>query len=261
MRPSTRRRLSWPRQRSRRVRRPTTPVRPRPDPATPHRSRSEPDATASSPQPTDIEASETGPVATGPVDSESAGTDAPTTTVDPALNPDGVDPLPPLPDDVALPIVFVHGFAGSAQQYESQKMRFVANGYPADRIVAYEHDGAGMDIAGYAAGTVATIDEALAEFGVEQVYLVGHSRGTFVSDSVLADPAQAAKVAKYVAIDGRPCPADEPSAVPGPEPGGAARPGARRDRDVEGIVRDAVRVPRRRIARRRRRSCRSGNRS
>ena len=36
-----------------------------------------------------------------------------------------------LPDDVALPIVFVHGFAGSAQQYESQAMRFVANGYPA----------------------------------------------------------------------------------------------------------------------------------
>ena len=77
-----------------------------------------------------------------------------TTTVGPALaglpgaeratvNEEGVDPLPPLPDDVALPIVFVHGFAGSAQQYESQAMRFVANGYPQDRIVAYDHDGAG----------------------------------------------------------------------------------------------------------------------
>ncbi|HEY5697333.1 MAG TPA: hypothetical protein VIT01_07475, partial [Acidimicrobiales bacterium] len=44
-----------------------------------------------------------------------------TTTVRPALaglpgaegatvNEEGVDPLPPLPDDVALPIVFVHGF-------------------------------------------------------------------------------------------------------------------------------------------------------
>src|SRR5690625_2012878 len=58
----------------------------------------------------------------------------------------GTDPLPPLPDDVALPIVFVHGFAGSAQQYESQAMRFVANGYPADRIVAYGHDGSGFDL-------------------------------------------------------------------------------------------------------------------
>ena len=108
--------------------------------------------------------------------------------------------------DVALPIVFVHGFAGSAQQYESQKIRFVANGYPAERIVAFEHDGAGMDIAAYAAGAVATIDAVRAELGVDQVFLVGHSRGTFVSDVVLADPAQAAKVAKYIAIDGAPCP-------------------------------------------------------
>ena len=45
--------------------------------------------------------------------------------------------------DVALPIVFVHGFAGSAQQYESQKIRFVANGYPAERIVAFQ---SGVDV-------------------------------------------------------------------------------------------------------------------
>ena len=123
------------------------------------------------------------------------GSAAPTETssaVDPALaglpgaegatvNEEGVDPLPPLPDDVALPIVFVHGFAGSAQQYESQAMRFVANGYPQDRILAYDHDGAGIDIAGYADGLAEVVDEALAGFGVDQVYLVGHSRGTFVS--------------------------------------------------------------------------------
>jgi pimeloyl-ACP methyl ester carboxylesterase len=120
-------------------------------------------------------------------------------------NPDGVDPLPPLPEDVALPIVFVHGFAGSAQQYESQAMRFVANGYPPDRILAYDHDGAGVDLAGYAAGVGEVVDGALAEFGVEQVYLVGHSRGTSVSGLYLSDPAHAAKVAKYVAIDGQPC--------------------------------------------------------
>ena len=29
-----------------------------------------------------------------------------------------------------LPIVFVHGGAGSAAQYRSQQMRFAANGYP-----------------------------------------------------------------------------------------------------------------------------------
>ncbi len=123
-----------------------------------------------------------------------------------AVDDTGVDPLPPLPDDVALPIVFVHGFAGSAQQFESQAMRFVMNGYPQERIIAYEHDGAGVDIAGYAAGVGETVDAALAEFGTDQVYLVGHSRGTSVSSVYLGDPAHAAKVAKYVAIDGAPCP-------------------------------------------------------
>jgi pimeloyl-ACP methyl ester carboxylesterase len=122
------------------------------------------------------------------------------------IDEDGTDPLPPLPDDVALPIVFVHGFAGSAQQYESQAMRFVANGYPQERIVAYDHDGAGFDIAGYADGVDAVVDETRREFGVDRVYLVGHSRGTSVASDYLTDPARAGKVAKYVAIDGRPCP-------------------------------------------------------
>ena len=122
-----------------------------------------------------------------------------------------------VPDDVALPIVFVHGFAGSAQQYESQAMRFVANGYPSERILAWDHDGAGMDITGYADGVDQVIDDALAEFGTEQVYLVGHSRGTFVSGSYLSDPARAAKVAKYIAIDGQDCPEIVPCIAPNQE--------------------------------------------
>ena len=144
-------------------------------------------------------------------------------------------PLPPLPDDVALPIVFVHGFAGSAQQYESQAMRFVANGYPQERIVAYDHDGAGIDIEGYTAGLDEVVDDALAEFDVEQVYLVGHSRGTIVSSAYLGDPAQAAKVAKYVAIDGAPCPDVVPCVAPDQED--VPRPVPRRGRHVEGVVR------------------------
>ena len=89
---------------------------------------------------------------------------------------------------MALPIVFVHGFAGSAQQYESQAMRFVANGYPAERIIAYDHDGAGVDFAAYVEGVTEAVDEALATFDVDQVYLVGHSRGTTVSTTFLSDP-------------------------------------------------------------------------
>lgn len=130
-----------------------------------------------------------------------------------------------LPDDVALPIIFVHGFAGSAEQYLSQAMRFAANGYPLDRIRAYDHDGQGLDIAGYAAGTEAMIDEALADFDVDQVYLVGHSRGTSVSSMYLGDPARAAKVAKYISLDGRGCDAAMTAGVPCIAPSQAGIPG------------------------------------
>lgn len=140
-------------------------------------------------------------------DPDESGATATTTSTTAAT---GTGPPPELPDDVALPIVFVHGFAGSAQQYESQAMRFVANGYPADRIVAYDHDGAGMDIAGYAEGLHDVVTQALTEHGAQQVYLVGHSRGTGVSSAYVADPTRAANVAKYVALDGAPCPAVVP---------------------------------------------------
>ena len=123
----------------------------------------------------------------------------------PAFNEGGTDPLERMPDDVALPIVFVHGFAGSAQQFTSQAMRYVANGYPPERLRAYEHDGAGFAIADYVSGLDAVVDEVRATFNADKVYLMGHSRGTAVSSSYLSEPSRADKVAKYVSLDGAGC--------------------------------------------------------
>lgn len=139
--------------------------------------------------------------------------------------PGGTDPLPPLPEEVALPIVFVHGFAGSAAQYQSQAMRFVANGYPADRIYAYDHDGQGVDFAAYVAGTDAMVDQAMEEHAVSQVYLVGHSRGTSVSSQYLGEAGRAAKIAKYISLDGQGCAAAMTAGVPCIEPNQAMLPG------------------------------------
>lgn len=124
---------------------------------------------------------------------------------EPQSNEDGTDPRPKLADDVALPIVFVHGFSGSSQQFTSQAWRFVANGYPEERLSAFEHDGAGMDIPGFVAGADKMIDEVRARFGTDKVFLIGHSRGTSVSSSYLSDAGRAAKVAKYIALDGAGC--------------------------------------------------------
>jgi pimeloyl-ACP methyl ester carboxylesterase len=127
---------------------------------------------------------------------------------------DDPDQVEAIPAELALPIVFVHGFAGSASQYESQAIRFVANGYPAERILAYDHDGQGTNFTGYVAGVDEVIDKALEDFGTDKVYLAGHSRGTFVSSMYLGNAARAAKVAKYISLDGSGCAGAEAAGVP-----------------------------------------------
>ena len=103
-----------------------------------------------------------------------------------------------------LPIVFVHGGAGSGAQYETQSRRFDGNGYPAGYVRAFEYDSS------FATNTFAQVTERLdafvdalrAELGVEQVNLVGHSLGTFVSNTYLSSAARATKIARYIGIDG-----------------------------------------------------------
>jgi pimeloyl-ACP methyl ester carboxylesterase len=94
-----------------------------------------------------------------------------------------------------VPIVFVHGYLGSGAQYRSPAMRFASNGYPANRIRAFDYnfDSSGLD---------AFIDGVRREFGVDKVYVAAHSLGTAVMLSYLLNPTTAAKVAKYVALDG-----------------------------------------------------------
>lgn len=94
-----------------------------------------------------------------------------------------------------LPIVFVHGYLGSGAQYRSPAMRFDSNGYPADRIRAFDYssDSSGLD---------AFIDGVRREFGVTQVRVAAHSLGTLVMLGYLLNPFQSAKVQRYVALDG-----------------------------------------------------------
>src|SRR5512146_496035 len=105
--------------------------------------------------------------------------------------------------DEPLPIIFVHGSAGSGAQYASIARRFVSNGYPADRIRAFEYDSTSpAALAAAPVGIDALVDQLRAEYGVDRVNLVGHSLGTFVSGNYLAVPARAAKIAHYVGVDG-----------------------------------------------------------
>jgi hypothetical protein len=114
------------------------------------------------------------------------------------------------------PIVFVHGFAGSAAQFESQAMRFTSNGYPADWIGALEYD----SLFGLAtmeqvwANLDAEIDRILDDTGAAKVDLAGHSLGTTVLHGYLTSSAErAGRVAHYVNLDGRTA-AAPPGGVP-----------------------------------------------
>jgi pimeloyl-ACP methyl ester carboxylesterase len=135
-----------------------------------------------------------------------------------------IDGVAALPLDVAVPIVFVHGYAGSAQQYYSQAMRFEANGYPVGRIRAFEHHG-GMVPDDFPSMLDTFVNGVLAEFKVPKVYLVGHSRGTSVSAMYMGDPARAAKVAKYISLDGFGCSAAATASIPCIEPNQRSLPG------------------------------------
>ena len=104
------------------------------------------------------------------------------------------------------PVIFVHGSAGSASQFESQTRRLTSNGYPIDVIEAHEYDS--PNIATILPAVFAGLDERvsrlLARTGADQVDIVAHSLGTFVLQSYLASsPARAARVAHYVNLDGR----------------------------------------------------------
>ena len=160
-----------------------------------------------------------------------------------------------------MPIVFVHGAAGSAAQYETQARRFDGNGYPASLragvrvrlVVRDQHVRAGDRAPRRHSST-----RLRTEFGVDRVYLVGHSLGTFVSNTYLGDAGRAAKIAKYVGIDGSSnasCGVAEPEPrlhgdLAGDEHDGQRRrqqrppqpADARAGGDFRGVVRRAVRV-------------------
>jgi len=107
------------------------------------------------------------------------------------------------------PIVFVHGAAGSAAQFESQAMRFTSNGYPAKYITAYEYDTSQGLTPQFPMEKVCTgldefITNVLKDTGADKVDLVGHSLGTIVSQTYLrSSPERAEKVAHYINIDGQ----------------------------------------------------------
>jgi pimeloyl-ACP methyl ester carboxylesterase len=107
------------------------------------------------------------------------------------------------------PILFVHGIEGSGAQFESQKLRFMSNGYPASWFDEVDYNS--TRAVGDKSEVDQQIDDAIAALkqrtGKPQVDVVAHSLGTSVMYDYLTNGDKAAQrranVARYINVDGQ----------------------------------------------------------
>lgn len=107
------------------------------------------------------------------------------------------------------PVLFVHGIEGSGSQFESQKMRFMSNGYPEAWVDEVDYDS--TRAVGDKSEVDAQIDAKVAALkqrtGRSKVDVVAHSLGTIVMEDYLTNPSSGeqrkASIGKYVNVDGQ----------------------------------------------------------
>src|SRR3954471_17946916 len=107
------------------------------------------------------------------------------------------------------PVLFVHGIEGSGSQFESQKMRFMSNGYPEAWVDEVDYDS--TRAVGDTSEVDAQIDAKIAALkqrtGKAKVDVIAHSLGTIVMEDYLTNPAMGdqrkASIGRYVNVDGQ----------------------------------------------------------
>jgi alpha/beta hydrolase fold len=102
-------------------------------------------------------------------------------------------------DATQLPIVFVHGFMGSGDNWATQIQRFSSNGFCEDRLFVFDWNSIG---GGQNTGVLldSFINSVLEKTKADKINLVGHSAGGGVCYSYLKDSLHALKVAHYVHV-------------------------------------------------------------
>lgn len=108
------------------------------------------------------------------------------------------------------PLVLIHGFLASGDTYEQQALRFVANGFCADRIFTFDWNSVGRQ--GSMTALTTFIEEVLLQTSAEKIYLAGHSAGSGLSFNYMSDSNRAKLIEAYVHLAGRPM-----DVLPGPE--------------------------------------------
>ena len=107
-----------------------------------------------------------------------------------------------------VPVVFLHGFGGTKEDYADAALHPALTGRP---LLAYDAPGCGESTCGDLSAVsipflVATAEAVLAARGVDRFHLVGHSMGGLTA-LLLAD-RDPARVASFVDIEGNVAPED-----------------------------------------------------
>jgi triacylglycerol lipase len=115
-------------------------------------------------------------------------------------DPVGTDPgtLPTLKHD---PILFVHGYGGSAGNWDNMKSRFLADGWLDVELYSYTYSFLASN-ASTAAEIRTQVDDILKKTGASKVDIIAHSMGSVSSRYYLKNLAGSSKVDAWVSLGG-----------------------------------------------------------
>ncbi|TAF51113.1 MAG: alpha/beta hydrolase [Sphingobacteriia bacterium] len=108
-------------------------------------------------------------------------------------------PLPNLSAQDNTPIVFVHGFLGSGDNFSAQVQRFKQMGYPDKALRVFDWNSLGARN-GQNPALDSFVQVVLRENNAQQIYLVGHSAGGGLGYAYANDSLRAKKLKGYVHI-------------------------------------------------------------
>ncbi|MCE7001207.1 alpha/beta fold hydrolase [Saccharothrix sp. S26] len=93
-------------------------------------------------------------------------------------------PVPAANAATSTPVVFVHGYTGSASNWVAAESVFRAAGWSSTRLFAYEYNSYGDNVAN-ARGLATFVERVKAQTGQPKVAIVNHSMGGLVSQYYL----------------------------------------------------------------------------
>ncbi|MEK8169322.1 alpha/beta fold hydrolase [Streptomyces sp. M19] len=102
----------------------------------------------------------------------------------------------------STPVVFVHGYTGSASNWVTAMSVFRANGWSSSNLFAYEYNSYGNNITN-AKGLATYVDNVKARTGASKVAIVNHSMGGLVSQYYLKVLGGNTSVSHLASIAGR----------------------------------------------------------